>query len=42
MPAPISLNGGGGADVMVGFAGDDIYYVDNGGDRVAGDCRRGQ
>ena len=29
MPAPISLNGGGGADAMIGFAGDDIYYVDN-------------
>ncbi|HYI49539.1 MAG TPA: calcium-binding protein, partial [Allosphingosinicella sp.] len=29
-----SLNGGGGADSMVGFAGDDIYYVDNSGDRA--------
>ncbi|HYI49221.1 MAG TPA: hypothetical protein VEX35_12235 [Allosphingosinicella sp.] len=29
-----SLNGGGGADSMVGFAGDDIYYVDNIGDRA--------
>lgn len=28
------LNGLGGADAMVGGAGDDIYYVDNVGDRV--------
>ncbi|HYI47412.1 MAG TPA: calcium-binding protein, partial [Allosphingosinicella sp.] len=29
-----SLDGGGGADAMIGFAGDDIYYVDNIGDRA--------
>src|SRR6478609_2620495 len=29
-----TLDGGGGVDVMVGFAGDDIYYVDNVSDRA--------
>ena len=29
-----SLNGGGGADVMFGFAGDDFYFADNLGDLV--------
>ena len=28
------LNGGGGADVMSGFLGDDTYFVDNSGDDV--------
>ena len=28
------INGAGGADVMQGFGGNDIYYVDNGGDVV--------
>jgi len=28
------LRGGAGADTMIGGAGDDIYYVDNAGDRV--------
>ncbi|MER8825463.1 calcium-binding protein [Mesorhizobium sp. M0817] len=29
------LNGGGGADTMTGYGGNDIYYVDNAGDKVA-------
>src|SRR6478672_5759202 len=29
-----TLDGAGGVDVMVGFAGDDIYYVDNVSDRA--------
>ena len=28
------LDGGGGGDVMIGFAGDDLYFVSNGADRV--------
>ncbi|MER9242359.1 calcium-binding protein [Mesorhizobium sp. M0633] len=28
------INGGGGADTMVGYGGNDIYHVDNAGDRV--------
>lgn len=28
------LDGGGGADTMTGLGGNDIYYVDNAGDRV--------
>jgi len=28
------IDGGGGGDVMLGFAGDDSYYVRNGADRV--------
>jgi len=28
------IDGGGGGDVMLGFAGDDIYYVRDGADRV--------
>ncbi|EKU76998.1 MULTISPECIES: calcium-binding protein [Sphingobium] len=28
------LRGGAGADTMIGGAGDDIYYIDNAGDRV--------
>jgi Ca2+-binding RTX toxin-like protein len=28
------LNGGGGADVMIGLGGHDVYYVDNVGDQV--------
>jgi Ca2+-binding RTX toxin-like protein len=29
-----SINGGAGADLMAGGKGDDVYYVDNAGDRV--------
>ncbi|MER9020925.1 calcium-binding protein, partial [Mesorhizobium sp. M0898] len=28
------IKGGGGADTMVGYGGNDIYHVDNAGDRV--------
>jgi Ca2+-binding RTX toxin-like protein len=31
------LDGKGGADYMIGFAGDDTYYVDDAGDVVAGE-----
>ena len=34
-PATTSLNGGMGADVMVGGTGNDTYVVDNSGDMVA-------
>ena len=28
------LDGGGGADVLIGFGGNDTYHVDNAGDAV--------
>ncbi len=31
---PYVINGGKGADTMQGFTDDDVYYVDNAGDRV--------
>jgi len=35
------LDGKGGADLMWGYAGDDIYYVDHAGDRVGGEAAGG-
>ena len=35
------LDGGTGADKMVGGEGDDVYFVDNAGDRVVEDFRKG-
>ena len=36
-----SLTGGGGADVMIGFAGDDFYFTDNVGDIVGESANEG-
>jgi Ca2+-binding RTX toxin-like protein len=35
------LNGGGGADMMIGLGGNDVYYVDNAGDQVREDAGGG-
>jgi Ca2+-binding RTX toxin-like protein len=35
------IDGGGGADFMVGYGGDDIYYVDNAGDVTLEDVNGG-
>jgi Ca2+-binding RTX toxin-like protein len=29
-----TINGKGGADTMTGLSGNDIYYIDNAGDKV--------
>ena len=34
MPAANILDGGGGADTLIGLGGNDFYYVDNAGDQV--------
>ena len=34
MPATILIDGGAGADTMIGGAGNDTYFVDNAGDMV--------
>ena len=35
------LDGGGGADTMIGGIGNDYYYIDHGGDVVIENVERG-